>query len=373
MIKFLDLQKINAQYAAELKQVATEVIDSGWYLLGERVKQFEHNLAQYIGVKHAIGVGNGLDALRLILKAYIEMGIMQEGDEVIVPANTYIATILAITDNRLKPVLVEPDISTYNLDISLIEKHITPRTKAIMVVHLYGRVCWSNQLEEIAKKYNLKIIEDNAQAIGAEWNGIKTGALGDAAGFSFYPGKNLGALGDSGAVTTNDDTLAEVVKSLGNYGSKQKYINEYQGLNSRMDEIQAAFLAVKLKYLNAENQRRREIAQYYCENIKNPEIILPYNNNRKYEIRNLKSNVWHLFVIRYFKRNKLQEYLTESGIQTIIHYPIPPHKQLAYRKLESKSFAITEKIHNEVISLPITPVLTKEEIEKILYVFRKLK
>ncbi|PMB25955.1 aminotransferase, partial [Fischerella thermalis CCMEE 5319] len=298
MIKFLDLQQINAEYTSELKQAAAEVIDSGWYLLGERVKRFEANLARYIGVKHAIGVANGLDAMRLILKAYIQMGVLQEGDEVIVPANTYIATILAITDNRLKPVLVEPDIHTYNLDISLIEQHITPRTKAIMVVHLYGQVCWSEELQTIAQKYQLKILEDNAQAIGAEWHGRKTGSLGDAAGFSFYPGKNLGALGDAGAVTTDDDALAEVVRALGNYGSKVKYVNDYQGLNSRLDEIQAAFLDIKLKYIDLENQCRREIAQYYCENIKHPAIILPMQNYLNSEIRNLQSHVWHLFVIR---------------------------------------------------------------------------
>jgi dTDP-4-amino-4,6-dideoxygalactose transaminase len=357
MIKFLDLQKINAQYADELKQAASEVIDSGWYLLGERVKRFESTLASYIRVKHAIGVGNGLDALRIILKAYIEMGVMKEGDEVIVPANTYIATILAITDNRLKPVLVEPDINTYNLDISLIEKHLTVRTKAIMVVHLYGRVCWDKKLEELAKKYNLKIIEDNAQAIGAEWNGIKTGALGDAAGFSFYPGKNLGALGDAGAVTTKDGQLAEVVRALGNYGSKQKYVNEYQGLNSRMDEIQAAFLSVKLKYLDAENQKRREIAQYYIENIKHPDIILPTLN---FEPSTLNSHVWHLFVIRHSNRDKLQKYLSENGIQTLIHYPIPPHKQLAYKEWNNLTFPVTEKTHREVVSIPISPVMTNE-------------
>ena len=260
MVKFLDLQKINAQYNDELKRAAAEVIDSGWYLLGSRVSSFETALCEYLGVKHSIGVANGLDALRLILKAYIELGVMKEGDEVIVPANTYIASILAITDNRLKPVLVEPDISTYNLDISLVEKHITERTKAIMVVHLYGRVCWSDELTAIARKYNLKIIEDNAQAIGAEWNGHKSGALGDAAGLSFYPGKNLGALGDAGAVVTNDDQLADVVRALGNYGSRVKYKNDYQGLNSRLDELQAAFLEVKLKYLDAENTHRRKIA-----------------------------------------------------------------------------------------------------------------
>ncbi|MDY0279162.1 MAG: DegT/DnrJ/EryC1/StrS family aminotransferase [Salinivirgaceae bacterium] len=420
MIKFLDLQKINAQYADELKQAAAEVLDSGWYLLGERVKQFETNLANYIGVKHAIGVANGLDALRVILKAYIEMDIMQEGDEVIVPANTYIASILAITDNRLKPVLVEPDINTYNLDISLIEQHITPRTRAIMVVHLYGQVCWSEELESIAKRHNLKIIEDNAQAIGSCYtktvsqsfseetqsnteftektlrntvsNTVKhcetkrTGSLGDAAGFSFYPGKNLGALGDSGAVTTNDDELAEVVRAIANYGSKIKYQNEYQGLNSRLDEIQAAFLDVKLKYLDAENQRRREIAKYYLENIKNPLITLPIqtpNNqhqtpntehqtkNTKHQTPNNLTHVWHLFVIRTPHRNELQQYLTENGIQTLIHYPIPPHKQMAYSGLNELNFPITEKIHEEVLSLPISSVMNEEEIIKVVEVLNK--
>lgn len=369
MIKFLDLQKINAQYAEELKQAAAEVIDSGWYLLGERVKRFETNLANYIGVKHAIGVANGLDALRMILKAYIEMGIFKEGDEVIVPANTYIASILAITDNRLTPVLVEPDINTYNLDLDLIEEKITERTKAIMVVHLYGQVCWGTKLEELAKKYNLKIIEDNAQAIGAEWNSIKTGALGDAAGFSFYPGKNLGALGDAGAVTTNDDQLAEVVRALGNYGSKVKYVNNYQGLNSRLDELQAAFLDVKLKYLDAENQRRREIAQYYCENIKHPDIILPTANGQQLKA---KSHVWHLFVIYTQNRNKLQENLTQNGVQTLIHYPIPPHKQLAYMAWNDLSFPITEKIHNEILSLPISPVMDEDEAIKVISIINQI-
>jgi dTDP-4-amino-4,6-dideoxygalactose transaminase len=373
MIKFLDLKRINAQYADELKNAASELIDSGWYLLGEKVKQFETNLAIYLGVKHAIGVANGLDALRLILKAYIEMGVMKEGDEIIVPANTYIATILAITDNRLKPVLVEPDIKTYNLDISLVEQHITEKTRAIMVVHLYGQVCWSYELESIAKKHNLKIIEDNAQAIGAERNGKKTGSLGDAAGFSFYPGKNLGALGDSGAVTTNDDELAGVIRAIANYGSRQKYVNEFQGLNSRMDEMQAAFLSLKLKYLDAENQRRREIAEYYCKNINNPLIILPQIHNQRYlagmcisEIHNYEEHVWHLFVIRHPQRDKLQQYLTENGIQTLIHYPIPPHRQLAFNEWNGLNFPITEKIHNEVLSLPICTVLEKIDIDKII-------
>lgn len=370
MIKFLDLQKINDQYAAELKQAAAEVIDSGWYLLGERVKRFETNLASYIGVKHAIGVANGLDALRLILKAYIEMGVMKEGDEVLVPANTYIATILAITDNRLKPVLVEPDINTYNLDISLIEQHMTPRTKAIMVVHLYGRICWGEELEAIAQLHNLKIIEDNAQAIGAILNGKRSGSLGHAAGNSFYPGKNLGALGDAGAVTTNDDELAEIVRALGNYGSKQKYINEYQGLNSRLDEIQAAFLDVKLKHLDDENHRRRKIAQYYIENIKHTDIVLPLANSYQ-PIAN--SHIFHLFVIRTPHRERLQQYLTENGIQTLIHYPIPPHKQKAYNILNDIKLPITEKIHQDVLSIPMSPCLTNAEMVEIVDVLNQFK
>jgi dTDP-4-amino-4,6-dideoxygalactose transaminase len=367
MIKFLDLQGLNAQYSAELKEAAANVIDSGWYLLGEKLHQFETRLAAYIGVKHAIGVGNGLDALRLILKAYIEMGVMEEGDEIIVPANTYIASILAITDNRLKPVLVEPNINTYNLDISLIEQHITKRTRAIMVVHLYGQVCWSVELENIANKYDLKIIEDNAQAIGAIWNSKKTGSLGNAAGNSFYPGKNLGALGDAGAVTTDDEELAGVVRALGNYGSNKKYINEYQGLNSRMDELQAAFLNIKLKYLDAENQHRRKIAQYYLNNIKHPNITLPnFNNNSTLNPQpSTLSHVWHLFVIRHINRNKLQQYLSKNGIQSLIHYPIPPHKQLAYKEWNDLSLPISEKIHDEVLSLPISPVMTVYEQEII--------
>lgn len=373
MIKFLDLQKINAQYATELKEATARVIDSGWYLLGNELNSLEHNLAVYIGVKHAIGVANGLDALRLILKAYIELGVLQEGDEVIVPANTYIASILAISDNRLKPVLVEPDINTYNLDISLIEKHITSRTKAIMVVHLYGRVCWSEELETIAKKYDLKIIEDNARAIGAEYcpsEGAtssrtltkKTGALGDAAGFSFYPGKNLGALGDAGAVTTNDDELATTIRALANYGSKQKYVHEFQGLNSRMDEIQAVVLGVKLRYLDTENQRRREIAQYYCSHINNKKLILPLITDN---CSLFTGNVWHLFVIRTSSRDQLQQYLIDNDVQTLIHYPLPPHKQGAYTSMNNLSLPITEKIHYEVISLPISGVMELEEVKRV--------
>jgi dTDP-4-amino-4,6-dideoxygalactose transaminase len=375
MIKFLDLQKINAQYEVELKAAIGRVIDSGRYLLGNEVKNFETHLAEYIGVRHVIGVANGLDALRLILKAYIEMGVMQEGDEVIVPANTYIASILAISDNHLKPVLVEPDINTYNLNISLIETHITDRTKAILIVHLYGRVCWSEELEKLAKKYNLKIIEDNAQAIGAVYTNKKgkerkTGSLGDAAGFSFYPGKNLGAMGDAGAVSTNDDELAMLVRALGNYGSKQKYINEYQGLNSRMDEIQATILNVKLQYLDSENQNRREIANYYCTHIFNDKFILPRMNN-KLSIINCINHVWHIFVIRSKERDRLQQYLTDNGIQTIIHYPIPPHKQGAYKSINDLVFPVTEKIHSEVLSLPMSSVMKIEEIKEVVRILNE--
>jgi dTDP-4-amino-4,6-dideoxygalactose transaminase len=371
MIKFLDLQKINAQYADELKQAASEVIDKGWFLLGERVKTFERQYSDFIGVKNTITCANGLDALRLILRAYIESGIMQEGDEVIVPANTFIATVLAITDNRLKPMFVEPDINTYNLDFSLVEQAITSKTKAIMVVHLYGRTCWSEELEAIAKKYRLKIIEDNAQAVGAYYfnNGEckRTGNLGDAAGNSFYPGKNLGALGDSGAVTTNDDELAAVVRAVANYGSNEKYVNKYQGLNSRMDEIQAAFLSVKLKYLDKENKIRRKIADYYMGNIKNEHIILSQPVEHK------ESHVQHLFVIRTKQRDKFQSHLAANDIQTLIHYPVPPHKQLAYAEWNNLSFPITEQIHNEVLSLPMSAVLEQSEILRIVEVLNSFK
>lgn len=364
MINFLDLQKINAQYAGELKQVACEVIDSGWFLQGERVAAFERQLSEYTGVNYTVACANGLDALRLILKAYIELGVMKEGDEVIVPANTFIASILAITDNHLKPVLIEPDLQTYNLSITDIESHITSRTKAIVVVHLYGRVCWSNELEVIAEKYKLKIIEDNAQAIGAYYfnNGVKkrTGSLGDAAGNSFYPGKNLGALGDSGAVTTNDKILASTVRALGNYGSMQKYVFEYSGLNSRMDEIQAAFLSVKLKYLDANNEARRRIANYYTEHIKNKKISLPLLPE------NQESHVYHLFVIRTEDRDHLFDYLKNHEVQTLIHYPVPPHKQAAYKDRNGLSLPVTEKIHREVLSLPVSPVMEKKEVKRIV-------
>jgi len=360
MIKFLDLQKINLSHQAEIEDRLLKTFRSGWYLLGNEVKKFEENLAKYIGSKYAIGVANGLDALRLILRAYIEMGVMKAGDEIIVPANTYIASILAISDNGLVPVLVEPSLDNYNIDITQIEKKITTKTKGILIVHLYGRVVFSDQLREVASNNGLKIIEDNAQAIGAKWRNISTGNLGDAAGFSFYPGKNLGALGDAGGITTNDEELSKTIRAVANYGSNQKYVNIYQGLNSRLDEIQAAVLDVKLKYIDAENDRRKEIAARYIAEIKNANIILPENPSDTAE------HVWHIFIIRTENREKLQNYLTDNGVQTLIHYPIPPHKQEAYKEWNNLSFPITEKIHNEVLSLPISPVMDEDEVNTII-------
>lgn len=360
MIKFLDLQKINLLHQEQIEARLLKTFRSGWYLLGQEVKQFEANLSAYIGCGHAIGVANGLDALRLIFNAYIELGIMQEGDEVIVPGNTYIASILALTDNRLVPVFIEPDPATFNIDIANIEVAITPKTKAIMVVHLYGRAVFSDALKALAEKHNLKIVEDNAQAIGAEYLGAKTGNLGHAAGFSFYPGKNLGALGDGGAVTTNDADLAKTIRALANYGSEQKYVNKYKGLNSRLDEMQAAVLDEKLKHLDAENARRREIAKYYSVHITNPLITLPQLPEDE------KEHVWHLYVIRTAERDRLQQYLADNGIQTLIHYPIPIHHQEAYNELAHLQLPITEAIHREVLSLPISPVLTDEEVKTVV-------
>lgn len=365
MIKFLDLQKINLAHQQEIEEKLLETFRSGWYLLGTQVRTFEENLASYTGANHAIGVANGLDALRLIFKAYLELGQLKTGDEVIVPANTYIASVLAITDNRLKPVFAEPGNETFNLDISKLEALITPKTKVIMVVHLYGQVCWSEELEALAKKYDLKIIEDNAQSIGAEWNGIKTGNLGDAAGFSFYPGKNLGALGDGGAVTCKEDLLAKTIRTLANYGSAEKYVNQYQGLNSRLDEIQAAVLNVKLKYIDADNQRRRDIAQRYITEIKNDQMVLPALPDDEQE------HVWHLFVLRTPKREQLQAFVQEQGVQTLIHYPIPPHKQKAYKYYNNLSFPLTEQIHEEVLSLPISPVMTEAEVTKVIEIINQ--
>ena len=364
MIKFLDLQKINAQYELELKEAANRVIDSGWYLLGEELQTFESSYALFCGTKYCLGVANGLDALRLIFNAYIELGLMQNGDEIIVPANTYIASVLAITDNNLVPVFVEPNIETYNLEASKIEEAMTSKTKGILTVHLYGQNSIDDEMLKICKKHRLKLIEDSAQSHGATWNAKTMGSVGDAAGHSFYPGKNLGALGDAGAVTTNDEKLYLAIKALRNYGSHKKYENCYQGLNSRLDEIQAAFLNVKLKHIQQEIRSRRKVAKYYLENIDNEKITLP-------KVVNPKGHVWHLFVIRVNHRDELQKYLLENGVQTLIHYPIPPHQQKAYKAFNHLSFPITEKIHKEVLSLPLSPVMTKEEVEKVVVVINK--
>lgn len=362
MIKFLDLKAINDSFEPELSIAIKRVLDSGWYLLGNEVKAFEQEYAGFVGTKHCIGVANGLDALRLILKAYITMGVMNEGDEIIVPANTFIASIMAITDNRLVPVLVEPDIHTYNIDPYLIEEKITDRTKGIMLVHLYGKNAMAPEIQRLVDKYGLKLIEDNAQAQGCYYGEKRTGSLGHAAGHSFYPGKNLGALSDAGAVTTDDDDLADIVRALGNYGSRKKYVIEYQGLNSRLDEIQAAMLRVKLRRLDADNQHRRDIADYYLQNIQNSGIIFPFYSKNNVPTNN---HVWHLFVIRHPERDRLQKYLNEKGIQTLIHYPVPPHKQGAYKEWNDLSYPVTEQIHQEVLSIPISPVFTIDEAKFI--------
>ncbi|MBE6391584.1 MAG: DegT/DnrJ/EryC1/StrS family aminotransferase [Lentisphaerae bacterium] len=360
MIKFLDLHKINERFRTEIDSKIKQVLDSGWYLLGEQDKTFEKHFAEYCGVKHCIGCANGLDALTLIIRAYG----FGAGDEIIVPANTYIASILAISENGCTPVLVEPESGTFNIDPDLIEEKITSNTKAILVVHLYGQAVRMDKIRALAAKYDLKIIEDSAQAHGAIYQGKRTGSLGDASGFSFYPGKNLGCMGDGGAVTTNDDELAARVRAIANYGSEKKYHNMFKGMNSRLDEIQAAILDVKLKYLDADNARRREIARYYRDNIKNPEIILPQTYDEA-------SHVWHVFVVRVKNRENFQQYLADNGVQSLIHYPIPPHKQGAYREWNELSFPVTEMIHQEVVSLPISPVMTDDEVEKVAAVINK--
>ena len=359
MIPFLNLKKNNEKYREELIDAFTCVIDSGRYILGEEVRAFEWEFGTYCGVKHAIGTGNGLDAITLIIRAYKELGIFKEGDEILVPANTYIATILSITENRLKPVLVEPDIRTYNLDATLLEKKVTSKTKAILTVHLYGKIGYSDEMGAIAKKHGLMIIEDSAQAHGAIYKGRKTGSLGDASGFSFYPSKPLGALGDAGIVTTNDSKLAKVVAALRNYGSREKYHNLSQGVNSRLDELQAALLRVKLRHLDDDNQKRRKIAQRYLREIRNKKLILPEEGTPE-------GHVWHLFVVRTEKRDALQKHLSKNGIETLIHYPVPPHKQPAFKDWNKKSYPITEEIHNTVLSLPLYSAMTKEEISIII-------
>ena len=355
MIKFLDLEKINNRFRSEIDARIKHILDKGWYLQGDENNIFTQHFARYCGTQYSLGVANGLDALRLIIKAY---GFGQ-GDEIIVPANTFIATMLAISDNGCTPVLIEPDINTYNINPDLIEQAITPKTKAIMVVHLYGQAVQMEKIWTIAQKYNLKVIEDAAQAHGAYYKDKRVGGLSDAAAFSFYPGKNLGALGDAGGITTNDEILYNKIKALANYGSDIKYHHIYQGLNSRMDEIQAAVLDIKLKYLDNDNIYRRKIAQYYRQNIVNPQIILP----KVYEEQ---SHVWHVFVIRCPDRNNLQQYLAEKGIQTNIHYPTAPHKQEAYLELKNLHLPITEQIHREVLSLPISPVMTNAEVNQVV-------
>ena len=361
MIPFLDIKVLNAQYRDELVQAATQVIDSGLYIQGSQVKGFEGEFATYCGTKHCIGVANGLDALILILRAYKELGQLKEGDEVIVPANTYIASILAITENRLKPVLVEPNELTYNISPEEIKKAITPNTKAILAVHLYGQLADMPAITMIADEYDLLVIEDSAQAHGASIDGRKAGSWGDVSGFSFYPGKNLGALGDAGAVTTNNDVLAQTIRALGNYGSHKKYENLYQGVNSRLDEMQAAFLRVKLSRIDTEFQRRRQVAKAYLEGITNPGIQLP-------QWIVVEQHVFHLFVIRTQQREKLHTYLVENGVQTLVHYPIAPHQQKAYQTWSNLNFPITEVIHQQVLSLPMSPVISDEDIQTVIQI-----
>ena len=366
MVKLLDLQAITMMHGDEIKAAVNRVIESGWFLQGKENLQFEAEYARYIGTDHCIAVANGLDALKLILRGYKEMGMMQDGDEIIVPANTYIATILAITENNLVPVLVEPTFEHLEIDIDQIEQHITPRTKGVMTVHLYGRIAYNDKLREICQKHHLKLMEDCAQSHGCGFlvNGsrfTRTGALGDAAAHSFYPGKNLGALGDAGAVTTNDADLASVIRALANYGSQKKYVFKYVGMNSRMAETDAAVLDVKLKYLDEDNRKRQQLAAFYYANIKNPLITLPKRISDE-------NNVYHQFPIFCEKRDELQQYLGDNGIQTLIHYPIPPHKQECYKAWNHRSYPITERIHAQELSIPMSQVITSLEAEKVVQV-----
>lgn len=359
MIKFLDLQEINRRLRDDLVAAATRVIDSGWYIGGKELEAFEAEFAAFCGTTHAVGMANGLDALNMTLRAWKEQGKLRDGDEVIVPANTYIASVLAVTENDLVPLLVEPDPKTFNLDPVAAEKAITPRTKAILPVHLYGQLADMPPLLELARKHKLLVLEDSAQAHGAEHDGTHAGNFGDASGFSFYPGKNLGALGDGGAMTTNDEELARITRALGNYGSAVKYHSDYQGLNSRLDEIQAALLRAKVPHLRADIEGRRSVARRYREGIRNANVILP-------EVASEEGHVWHLFVVRCAERERLQDHLKTSGVQTLIHYPIPPHRQKAYPDFAGYSLPITEAIHREVLSLPMSHVLTDEEVDTVI-------
>jgi dTDP-4-amino-4,6-dideoxygalactose transaminase len=355
-IPFLDLKRINSRYTDDIKQAVAETIDSGWFIRGRFVERFEHEFASYCGAKYCVGVANGLDALILIFRAYLELGILEEGDEVIVPANTYIASILAVTENRLKPVFVEPEIDSLNIDIDRIEASISEKTKAILIVHLYGQNAYSEKLETLCSKYQLKLVEDCAQAHGAAYQGRKVGTLGEAAGFSFYPGKNLGALGDAGAVTTDDEQLASTIRAISNYGSEKKYVNSFKGINSRLDEMQAAILSVKLKGLDQDNAMRRDIANRYLANISNEKITLPY-------VATEEGHVWHLFVISTSNRDQLEQFLRNSGIHPMIHYPIPPHHQKALSDFADLDLPITERIHREVLSIPLFQGLSETEID----------
>lgn len=364
-IEYLSLKKVTALHSAEIIEAVDRVVNSGWYLHGEATERFEKEYASYIGTSHCVGCGNGLDALTLILRAYKEMGVMHDGDEIIVPANTFIATILAITDNNLRPVLVEPRPDTLEIDDTLIEKAITPRTRGLMIVHLYGRNACTRKILDLCREHGLKLIEDNAQAQGCTFGGQHTGSVGDAAGHSFYPGKNLGALGDAGAVTTSDGELALMVRSLGNYGSSRKYVFDRRGRNSRMDEVQAAVLSVKLKYLDADNQRRRKIAQYYISNIHNKLVSIP--------CASVGDSVWHIFPVLSPCRDKLQSYLQSRGIGTNIHYPLPPHKQGAYKEWSGLSLPVTERIHREELSLPCNQTMTDKETEFVVETINQFK
>lgn len=362
MIKFLDLQQINLQYYTEFTGAFERVLKSGWFIMGKELEEFENKFANYCGSDYCIGVANGLDALILILEGYKELGVMEAGDEVIVPSNTYIASILAISKAGLKPIICEPNIDTYLLEPKLIEPLISKRTKAILPVHLYGQLCDMNAINAIAKQYGLRVIEDSAQSHGAVYSdGKKSGNLGHASGFSFYPGKNLGALGDAGAITTNDLELANVLMALRNYGSHKKYHNLYKGINSRLDEIQAALLTIKLKYLDTETAQRREAANYYLRNIVNPKITLPVVITKE-------AHVFHVFTLRVADRQHFQQYLFNKGIETNIHYPIPPHEQPAYKELSGLSFPISEIIHQEIISIPMSPIMSEKDLAYIVEV-----
>lgn len=366
MVNLLDLQAITMMRGDEYKAAVNRVIESGWFLQGQENKQFEAHYAQYIGTKHCIAVANGLDALCLLIRGYKELGKLKEGDEVLVPANTYIATILSITKNNLVPVLVEPSWDHLEVDIDKLEEAITPRTKAVMIVHLYGRIAYNDKLGEICRKHGLLLMEDCAQSHGCAWKGVKTGALGHAAAHSFYPGKNLGAFGDAGAVTTSDDELATVIRALANYGSPQKYIFKYVGMNSRMSELDAAVLDVKLRYLDADNRKRQVLAAYYYANIQNPLITLPRHIPDE-------NNVYHQFPVFCERRDALQAYLKEQGIQTLIHYPIPPHQQECYKEWNKRSYPITEKIHQQELSIPMNQVLSEDDACEVVNVLNSFK